>query len=149
MPESAFADLLEAPATDTAGAFDDLLTPRVSGATAGAFDDLIGDSPTAGPAGTLGGIGASFQRGRLGALRAIEAAGMTAGGPTMGQGRRAFEQAMGDPAYMPELMGAGDDPAKLARAESLFGPGRRLDALRTPIEEGRTARATEIGDLSR
>src|SRR3990167_2430530 len=41
--------------------------------------------------------------------------------------RRAFEAAMDDPRYMDALTRAGDDPAKLARAERLFGPGAKLE----------------------
>lgn len=63
--------------------------------------------------------------------------------PTMRQGRRAFEQAMSDPGYLPALTAAGDDAQALAKAESLFGPGAKLDRIRTPIDEWNKAAGQE------
>jgi hypothetical protein len=50
---------------------------------------------------------------------------------TLMQRRRAYVQAMSDPRYQAGLTAAGDDPAKIARVESLLGPQPRLELMRT------------------
>lgn len=63
--------------------------------------------------------------------------------PTQSQRRRAYVDAMRDPRYASALMEAGEDPALLDKAESLFGPRAKLDILRAPIEAGRKSSAEE------
>lgn len=70
--------------------------------------------------------------------------------PTTRQRRRAFTQAMEDPRYFAALEEAGEDPALLDKAESLFGPKAKLDVIRAPIESGnRQAREESLAQQER
>lgn len=100
-------------------------------------------------AGTLAGIASSFKRGNLAGQRAIEALQFEREGATPRQSRRAFEGAMTDPEYLARLMEAGDDPAQLARVESLFGPRRRVEAITEPKRQQNIATAQNVSDLTR
>ena len=100
-------------------------------------------------AGTIGGIVGSFRRGNIAGQRAIEALQFQDERPSMRQERRAFVQSMRDPDYLTRLMEAGDDPERLARVESLYGPGRRLEQMTEPVRQGNIATAENISDLSR
>lgn len=99
--------------------------------------------------GAIGGAVGALRRGVMTAQQLVPGlltgapANQHRAGPSMFQGRTAFERAMEDPRYMEGLMGAGDDPAAIAKAESLFGPGRRSaamqEAARAPVEALRGA----------
>lgn len=78
---------------------------------------------------------------RSGALLTMIPAGTER--PTSRQNRRAFVEAMSDPRYMSAIIEAGDDPEKLAKAESLFGPRVRLDVNRARINADREIAAKE------
>lgn len=69
--------------------------------------------------------------------------------PTMRQERLAFERGMKDPRYMDAVANAGDDAAKLAHAEALFGPTGKLDSITLPKREYRKATIENIAKTQR
>lgn len=99
----------------------------------GAGDEMVGefgqeDEIVSTPGAFVGAVNA-LRRGIIGAQAVAPTIATAAIGdtrPTLGQERLAFERAMLDPGYQPALMSAGEDTEALARAESLFGPRRRL-----------------------
>lgn len=116
------------------------------------FDD---DSPSTieefedEPTSAAQGIADSFRRGMLSGQRAIEATQLSTdqGGPTVGQGFRAFNRSMADPRYSFGVTGAQTE-AERQRMEAMLGPSAVLERMRGPIEERRTATAGEIARLS-
>lgn len=113
-------------------------------AKAGGYE-ILGDddtgAPVAAPPATVGaveGMIKAFKRGNLAGQRAIEATQFKDEQPTMRQGRRAFVEAMEDPAYS---FGILQNPEKF---ESLIGPGARLKAAMGPARESNIATARNI-----
>lgn len=112
------------------------------------FGERAGNAAAALPQGMATSVGASISGAarladtvRSGSLLTQFAPGTAQ--PTVSQRRRAYVDAMRDPRYAAALMEAGEDPALLDKAESLFGPPAKLEMLRAPIDAARKSSADE------
>ena len=124
--------------------FDEIAPDKVSGGDI--FDEIAPDAPGISKPQSLWN---SLVRGVKTAQAipdTVLAAGTAdLGKPTIKQTRRAYVEAMSDPAYQEGLMRAGDDPVKLNQVESLRGPAGKLDIAMSP---GRAIQTETVRDLA-